>query len=77
MNFDSIWGLGLGTALFLAVILGLFYMKKLIRNRLFPKDEGRALSEAMAELLAFQATLQERAERGASDEEEDRESEGG
>ena len=63
MNFESLWGLGFGTAVFFIVVLGIFYVKKLIRNRFFPQDPGRDRSDAMAELLAFQATLQQKAEK--------------
>ena len=66
MNFDSLWGLGFGTAVFFMVVLGLFYVKKLLRNRFFPKDAGRDRSEAMAELLALQASLQQKADQDPS-----------
>ena len=77
MNLDSVWGLGFGAALFLAVILGLFYVKKVIRNRYFPEDAGRERSEAMAELMAFQASLQQKADQGSSGEDEGSQTGGG
>jgi hypothetical protein len=60
--------LGFGTAVLFIVVLGVFFVKKLVRNRFFPEDSGRDRNEAMAELIAFQAALQQKADQDSSGE---------
>jgi hypothetical protein len=64
MSFDELWGVGFGTIFALAILSGLFYFKRMLRNRLFPTEGMRGRGEAMTELLLLQAQLEEKAGLG-------------
>jgi len=64
MGLREIWSVSLWTVAALAIFLGLFYFKRVLRSRLFPtKGEGE-IGGAMTELLLLQARLEERASLG-------------
>jgi len=64
MGPRELWSVSLWTVLALAVFLGLFYFKRVLRSRLFPtKGEGE-IGGAMTELLLLQARLEEGAGLG-------------
>ena len=69
MESGELWRVGLGTVATLAVLVGLFSVKRLLRSRLLPEKEARGRGEAMTELLLLQARLEARADRGAGPEE--------
>lgn len=66
MSLQDFSGLGLGSLLLLAVFIALFFVKRVVRNRLFPDDREEKRGKAMDELLLFQAELEERAKRDDS-----------
>ena len=61
MSFEQLWGIGFLTVLAFALLAGLFYLKRALRNRLFPEERVRDRGEAMAELLLLQAQLEKKA----------------
>ena len=62
MNLGDFYVLGGVTVLFLLTFLGLFYFKKIMKDRLFPGRENEDRRQAMAELLLLQAELQKRSD---------------
>ena len=58
MTFGELWGVALGTAVALAMVLGLFYLKRVLRRRFFSDLSDSARDRAMSELLQLQARLQ-------------------
>jgi hypothetical protein len=66
LGIEEFSGLGLGTLLFFFVLVGLFVVKRAVRKRYFPEEDEGARSEAMAELLRFQAELEGRSGEGES-----------
>lgn len=63
MSFGQIWSVAVGTGLALAIILFLFYLKRMLRRRLFQEGSTPARDQALADLLLFQARLEQRASR--------------
>jgi hypothetical protein len=61
MNLGDLSVIGAVTALFLFAFVGLFYLKKVLRDRLFPGRHDEDRRQAMAELLLLQTELQGRA----------------
>ena len=61
MNLGDLSVIGAVTALFLFTFVGLFYLKKVLRDRLFPGGDAEDRRQAMAELLLLQTELQRRA----------------
>ena len=62
MGLGQLWGAILWTGLALAVLLSVFYLRGILRDRYFAtgKEEGR--SDAMNELLLLRARLERDAE---------------
>jgi hypothetical protein len=73
MSLGQLWGAVLWTGLALAVLLSVFYLRRILRDRYFAlgREEGR--SDAMNELLLLRARLErdaeERRSAGEGDEE--------
>lgn len=67
MGAEELSGLGLGSLLIFVVLLGLFLVKKVARNRYFPVDKDDARGRAMTDLLQFQAELEARTTKGDGD----------
>jgi len=61
MSFQQLLVISLGTILSLAVLVGLFHLKKTLRAKLFPATNEERRGEAMANLLLLQARLEGRA----------------
>ena len=47
MSFEQLWGIGFLTVLAFALLAGLFYLERALRNRLFPEERVRDRGEAM------------------------------
>ncbi len=61
MNQGDLSVIGAVTALVLFIFVGLFYLKKVLRDSLFPGRHDEDRRQAMAELLLLQTELQRRA----------------
>ncbi len=61
MGSRELLSVSLWTVLALAVFLGLFYFKRMLRSKLFPTKSEGEIGGAMTELLLLQARLEERA----------------
>jgi hypothetical protein len=61
MNSGDLSVIGAVTALVLIIFVGLFYLKKVLRDSLFPGRHDEDRRQAMAELLLLQTELQGRA----------------
>ena len=62
MNQGDLSVIGAVTALVLFASIGLFYLKKVLRDSLFPGEHDEDRRQAMAELLLLQTELQRRAD---------------
>jgi len=68
VTFEQIQGLAIGTVLAIAVFAGLFYLKWMLRSRLFSDERARDRGEAMAELYLLRAKLEGKAGAKNTDE---------
>ena len=71
MNQGDLSVIGAVTALVLFASVGLFYLKKVLRDSLFPGRPDEDRHQAMAELLLLQTELQRRADEEMPSPDED------